>query len=252
MGHVSMRVAAREALPVPFMETLQRLDDDIAARKLFGHLRHHARRMTLAEEGAPCGTVFIVLDGAIATIKALPGGGRQILDMLFAGDIADPASPSGSHATYSIETLGPATVAQLAQATWRGMRQAHPAVERLARRNAAASRARLAERMLRLGRGSARMRLAYALIELDLRLRAVGHASDEGCAMPLNQQDLGDFVGLSSVHVCRTLGRFVAEDIIEIEGHRRVRILKPAALAAIAEVDHLHLDGEISPFSAAL
>ena len=61
----------------------------------------------------------------------------------------------------------------------------------------------------------------------------------------MNQRVLGDFVGLSSVHVCRTLGQLVHNGIIRVEGQMDIEILKLDILAEMAGVDLETLPCEI-------
>ena len=61
------------------------------------------------------------------------------------------------------------------------------------------------EWMLGLGRREAYGRMAHLLCELYVRLKAVGLANGHGYEMPLTQAELGDALGLSTVHVNRTL-----------------------------------------------
>jgi CRP-like cAMP-binding protein len=101
--------------------------------------------------------------------------------------------------------------------------------------------------MLRLGKGSAETRIAYAIIELCIRLGMIGKVPDCGFHIPLTQQQLGEFVGLSSVHVCRTMRRLTRLGVISMEGHMDITIHNMDALAEIAGVDPDALENEIIP-----
>src|SRR3954469_557725 len=61
------------------------------------------------------------------------------------------------------------------------------------------------EWMLCLGRREAHGRMAHLLCELYVRLKAVGLTNGDGYAFPLTQAEWGDALGLSTVHVNRTL-----------------------------------------------
>ena len=56
-----------------------------------------------------------------------------------------------------------------------------------------------------MGRRSPETRIAHLSCEMLLRLRAVGLADDNKFYFPITQADLGDTMGLSTVHVNRTL-----------------------------------------------
>ena len=112
---------------------------------------------------------------------------------------------------------------------------------------AAGARARISERMLRLGKGNAEKRVAYALLELWTRLHGSGPAVTDSFYIPMRQQQLGDFVGLSSVHVCRTLRRLVRQNMISMKDHMEIKIIDIAQLSRIADVDLGSLSRKILP-----
>ena len=222
-----------------------KLEDVLSANE-----RRIRRNHLVALEGDQSKTVLCVLKGWLAVAKCLSDGEKQIIDFALPGDIIDPSAADGKSSALQIEALTDVSVAALSDTTWQEMKRDWPPLNRLASQIAAASRARRAERMLRLGKGSARMRVAYALLELCVRMRAIGHS--EGCNfhVPLTQQHLGDFAGLTSVHVCRTLRGLARQGIISVEDHMDIRILDVAALAEIADIGPEALWQEIVPAAA--
>jgi CRP-like cAMP-binding protein len=221
--------------------------DESMRRTILTHGRrlHPKENLVVEYESSDC--VILIMSGWLYLYKSLQDGRKHIIDFVLPGDIVDPVSADGKSSSLQIEALSEATVSLLPRATWHGMKRDRPALHRLAERIAAAARARLAERTLRLGKGGASMRLAYALLELCVRLRAIGASARGGFHAPLTQQDLGDFTGLSSVHVCRTLRRLEKAGVVSVAGHMDVRILDVAALAAVADIDPEALEREITP-----
>src|SRR6185503_13823143 len=59
--------------------------------------------------------------------------------------------------------------------------------------------------IMRLGRQTAYERIAHWIMELEYRLSSRGLSTNGAFAMPLTQDTLSDAVGLSVVHVNRTL-----------------------------------------------
>ena len=96
---------------------------------------------------------------------------------------------------------------------------------------------------LSLGRRTAISRLAQLFCELRLRLRTVGLAQNDSYHFPLTQVEIGECLGLTSVHVNRTLQELRRRGLVELE-RRQVRILDLPALQSIAEFDdrYLYLD----------
>ena len=67
---------------------------------------------------------------------------------------------------------------------------------------------------MNVGRRQAPERIAHILCELRARLDALGPTKDYGYELPMTQEDLGDAVGLTPVHVNRTLRGLEAEGLL--------------------------------------
>jgi CRP-like cAMP-binding protein len=102
--------------------------------------------------------------------------------------------------------------------------------------------AMLRERVVALGRRSARGRVAYILCELVWRQRAVGMAEDHAIRLPFTQTDLADMLGLTSVHTNRVLQGFRRDELITL-AHRRLTLHDLEKLQAISGLtkDYLQL-----------
>ena len=84
-----------------------------------------------------------------------------------------------------------------------------------------------------LGRRTATERLAHLFCELVVRLEVVGLTNGHHCEMPVTQADLGDAVGLSTVHVNRTLQELRSLGLIALRG-RHLTILDGDGLRRLA------------------
>jgi DNA-binding transcriptional ArsR family regulator len=93
-----------------------------------------------------------------------------------------------------------------------------------------------------VGRRDARARIAHLLCEFAMRLEAAGLAATNSYELPMTQEQLGDTLGLTSVHVNRTLMALAEEGLIERE-QRSVRISDWKKLTREAGFDpsYLHL-----------
>ena len=63
--------------------------------------------------------------------------------------------------------------------------------------------------------------MAHFLCEWHRRLNAIGLTSEGGCELPLTQAEIGDTMGLSTVHVNRTLHALRNQELILI-GRKRL------------------------------
>ncbi len=96
------------------------------------------------------------------------------------------------------------------------------------------------EGLLSLGRRTTRERLAHFLCEIWTRLRAIGLADEDGCALELTQVELADILGLSNVHINRTLQSLRATGLVQLRSGM-LRIHDHAALAQVATFDPAYL-----------
>ena len=104
------------------------------------------------------------------------------------------------------------------------------------------------EWMLGLGRRSAYEKVAHLLCELLLRLKSIGLANDNRYELPPTQTDLGDALGLSTVHVNRVLQELRGEGLIRSNG-RMLIVVDVERLKQAAQFDpaYLHMRGGVSP-----
>lgn len=188
---------------------------------------------------------LLLLDGWIGLSKTLISGETQIIDLMLPGDFALIGTEIVPVAACTVEALSDVSFVVLHPDAANGP---DPALGRLRELMAAAiltTQSRTSELLLRLGRGNAATRLAYAMLEIYVRLQAVGRVHGTTFEFPITQQKLGEFTGLTNVHVCRTLRRFERDGLIAHPDARSVRIADPDALCALADIDLSMLREEI-------
>lgn len=222
--------------------------------------RRARRLQTVLREGDVAPDLLLVASGWMAQSKTLKDGAVAIIDLLLPGDVALVAAGFPGAAVHSVTAL---TDAEFLTLDAGRIHAAGPATERLRRAlttTVAASQARASELILRLGRGSAAMRIAFMLIELHVRLNGrltgppTGTADDAPCRseapagydIPLTQEMIGQFTGLSNVHVCRTLRRFARAGLVTSADHR-IEIRDIDALCEVADIDLDAFRAEILP-----
>jgi CRP-like cAMP-binding protein len=98
----------------------------------------------------------------------------------------------------------------------------------------------LGERLTNAGRRSAYERVSHLMLELFVRLSAAGLARDMSFRMPLTQELIGDALGLTTIHVNRTLRSLRRDGLISIQG-KRVTLLDPERLSLLSDFDRSYL-----------
>jgi CRP-like cAMP-binding protein len=97
----------------------------------------------------------------------------------------------------------------------------------------------LAKWAANLGRKQAMPRLAHLFCEMGLRMERVGLGTRSEYDLPVTQAQLADAVGLTSVHLNRTLKALRAKGVT-FSG-KRVRIADWSGLTQLAEFDPVYL-----------
>jgi len=230
-GAVSRRLNALKPLSPAQVQRIEALGERLEAAA--------PGAMLQTEGGGPMRPTFI-LSGWACRQRLLPDGRRQIFSILIPGDAvgfcADP-SPISSASAVALTKVTLATVEPLGS----------PAAASPSNRaqdpwgfadhmwlSACLEEGLLLDHIVRLGRQTAYERTAHLLLELHWRLALIGQADQRGFTMPLTQEVLADFLGLSIVHVNRTLQQLRRERLIEMSGSKVV-LLDAPQLTEIAD-----------------
>ena len=215
--------------------------DEAALLAGVAHVRTVPADTDLVREGAPTGSVRLILDGIAFRYKAVPNGRRQILAFLLPGDLCDLQIPILGVMDHGIKTLTRCRVASISQSVVDSWTE-RPRVVRALWWATLVDEAIMREWIVNLGARQAEQRVAHLLVELLHRLRSVGLATDKGYALPLSQEKLGECTGLSTVHVNRVVTRLRASGLVTFQRHR-VAVEDLEALMEMAGFDpgYLHL-----------
>lgn len=177
----------------------------------------------LLREGDPPLQCAVLLSGFAYRQKLTGEGARQIVSLHVAGEALDLQSLYLDVADHNIQTLTRAEVALVPRAALRELIQQRPAVAHAAMISVLVESSISREWTLNIGRRDAQARLAHLLCEVAMRLDAQGLAGPDGYDLPMTQEQLGDALGLTAVHVNRTLKTLESAGLI-VRNRRHVRI----------------------------
>jgi CRP-like cAMP-binding protein len=146
---------------------------------------------------------LIIVSGWACELRILPDGRRQIFSFLLPGDAIEVRGAG------SVGACGVVALTRLEVVNRGPQLTADPAYRDVARQalDAAALQRerRLYDHLVRMGRLSAKERVIHLLLELHERLERVGLVRGETFKIPLTQEVFADALGLSVVHINRTL-----------------------------------------------
>lgn len=172
-----------------------------------------ARRVETAPAGAELPGQRFLVSGWACRRRSLDDGSRQIFSILLPGDPCEGRrrSVASVAALTPVETAEAPGVFQAADDSLLhpGLAEAFEAIREEEERL-------LLDQIVRLGRLTAYERLAHLLLELRERLARVGLADEQRLPMPLTQETLADALGLSIVHVNRTVQQLRRDGLLEL------------------------------------
>jgi CRP-like cAMP-binding protein len=201
-----------------------------------------AAREDIIREGDPPADVHLVMDGFAYRYKLMPGGRRAIMALLIPGDFCDLDVAILERMDHTIGTLTPCSIVEIPRATVNELVERHPNIDRALRWATLVDEAILREWLANMGQRAADRQMAHLLCELRIRLAVVGMADAHGMHLPMTQEDMGDMLGISTVHVNRVLQQLKDQDLIRLNG-RNFAMPDLAKLERFAEfnADYLHL-----------
>ena len=200
-----------------------------------------ARRDVISEGDAP-DDVHLVLEGIACRYKVLANGKRQIMALLLPGDFCDLHVAILGAMDHSIGTLTRCTMVDIPRGVIDELAETEPRITRALWWVSLVDEAILREWLVSMGGRPADQQLAHLICELLVRLQVTGLADRESYELPLTQEDLADALGLSVVHVNRSIQKLRSEGLVRIHG-RRVTVLDLLRLEELAgfNANYLHL-----------
>lgn len=220
--------------------------EESAIRAAVGNVRHVAADAIIVPEGKHLDESTLLIEGWLARVKELRSGVRQFTELHVAGDFADLHSFTLKRLEHDVVSLTACTIASVPHSALRELTENYPHLARVYwfQTNLDASIHR--EWTVSMAPRSALARVAHLLCELCVRLDITGRVEDGSFEFPLTQADLAECLGLTSVHVNRTLQALRKRKLIRLE-NRRATILDMPALQEIAEFDPAYLYLERHP-----
>jgi CRP-like cAMP-binding protein len=226
------------------LETLGPLSD--ADRQALAALGDNGRdfgaRRSIIREGDRPDHVHLMLEGWAARYKLLPGGLRQITAFLLPGDFCDLHTTILAEMDHSIATLTRARIAYVPRGRMEELTE-RPQLARAFRWSTLVDEAVLRSWIVNIGRRDAHQAIGHLMCELYVRLKIVGLAADHHFELPLTQEEIGDALGLTPVHVNRVLQRMRREGLISFaRGALAIHDYRGLERASGFNPNYLHLD----------
>jgi CRP-like cAMP-binding protein len=226
--------------------------DLTALRALRTTFRTYDQASYLVREGDSPKHCAILISGFAFRQKLTPAGMRGIVSLHVPGDILDIAHLYLDVADHNVQTLVRSEIVTMSRAQLREVARSNPGIGHAlfvsTLKEASISR----EWIVNVGRRDAKTALAHLLCEFAVRTQRGEPPLSSLYEFPMTQEQLGDALGLTSVHVNRILRGMQADGLIIRRG-RMVRFSWSEKLRELADFSarYLHLDQNLGDFTPA-
>lgn len=194
-------------------------DEQDAVLSLKSQAFQVAARRDLVFPGQTVEYSCLVGDGLVGRFDQMRDGRRQITAFHIAGDMCDLHSVVAPTTGWGITALSTCLVYHVAHDDLRRAATSHPNLAMAFWRDTTVDASILAKWVANVGRKDAQSRIAHLMCEMGVRMERAGLASHVSYPLPVNQEQIGDAMGLTSVHVNRTLQSLKRSGAVSFQKH---------------------------------
>jgi CRP/FNR family transcriptional regulator, anaerobic regulatory protein len=189
-------------------------DDVSRISRIAGPAVEHPRHAVIRAEGARDSSVYLLVDGWVLSSFVLRSGERQILKLHLPGDMLGSTSMCVDAAVDSLTALTPVTVRRLPLEALGALMVGSPRIATALLLSAQKERIALMDRLAAVARSPALSRIAMFLLDLNDRLALIGQSRENSFRLRITQEQLGDLLGLTFVHVNRMMRQLDRDGLI--------------------------------------
>jgi CRP-like cAMP-binding protein len=215
-------------------------EDVHAIRSLPVTVRHYRPDQPIVREGDRPSECCLLMEGFCVRAKTTSEGRRQILSIHIAGEIPDLQSLHLHVMDHDLVTLTECTLGFVGHVALRSIIRRRPSLAEALWRDTLVDAAIFREWIVNVGQRAGPNRLAHLLMELRERLRVIGRVSGPEFELPLTQEQLGEALGITSIHVNRILKQLQNAGVLKFQ-RGRITILDEAKFDEAADFDDLYL-----------
>lgn len=197
--------------------------------------RSYQAGVTVREQGQIGRDLYVVSEGWAYSAVDMENGNRQILNIHMPGDMIGIGDLAFEHSMSSVITVTDAVLcpfprSRLSDIFERSLRLATILFIVDTRQHAL-----LVDRVIAIGQREAFQRISHLLLELCQRTLECTHNNIQDLVIPLTQQQIGEMLGLTSIHVNRTFKRLQDEQLVMVS-RGKISVPDMGRLAEVADV----------------
>lgn len=210
-------------------------EEQTALSSILGPLQPFGRDHVLRRDGEDPTYLHLLVEGWVAASIPLTSGKQQIVKVHLPTDLLGSPSLCVTRTAERLTAVTPIVVRRLSRADLMALFVRYPRIAASLFFSAQKERIALMDAMALLGQSEGGPRIAGMLVDLHSRLAALGQTHDGSFQLPLTQDQIGDLVGLTPVHVNRKLRELDDAGLIERTA-RTMRLVDIDRLRALANL----------------
>ena len=183
--------------------------------------------------------LYLLVDGWAASAVILADGSRQLVSVNLPGDILGLPGLAMREPIDAVMALTPVETIRIGQDQIGELFTASPRIAAIMFLISQEERSLLMERLALTGQADALTRLAALILRLHERHALSEEDPERGFFMPLTQREMGELIGVSSVHTNSLIKQLRVEGVVSV-ANRSMVIHDPSRLSEIAGVPPWH------------
>jgi CRP-like cAMP-binding protein len=196
-------------------------------------------RVDIFQQGDAHDQIYTVYSGWGMIYKTVSNNSkRQILRFLLPGDLIGFQTNKKGVLPYSAATITDSTLCAYDRDEFKWMLEANPELAMRMLDMTLRDVSLCQNHLVAAGRKTAIESVAYVLLELFYRIQSQrrddNNSSADSIYFPITQEDIGDAIGITNIHVNRIIKELMQEKLIIIH-KKRLTILDAAKMREIAE-----------------
>jgi CRP/FNR family transcriptional regulator, anaerobic regulatory protein len=198
-----------------------------------GSCQFFPKRTVIRREGDPIDGVFFLKDGWVTSSLLMRSGQKQIVKVHLPGDMLGFPSLALETAGETLEALSEVTLCHISNHDLSQLFEAAPGLSLGIFLSTQKERIALMRQLSWIGGSSSAERMAAFLLDLHDRLALSGKVASGTFPMLLTQEQVGELLGITSIHVNRTIKDLCRSGMIE-QGSRSITIKSFERLRALS------------------
>lgn len=171
----------------------------------------------IRKQGSSADELYIIKNGWAIISSSIDNDVRSIFNIKLPGDVVGISEISFPKYLYDFTALTNVTVCPFPKENLDDIFKKSDKLNRVFYSILSREQSILYERIISLGRRTALEKVAHLIIEVAVRLGGLGHSMEGKIPFPVRQEHVADILGLSAIHVNRSMNELKRHGYIEYD-----------------------------------